>query len=95
MYRDDFQETGSSIFLSLNLLAVPTSEVGASLTPPSKTNTLLFPSSSPGALRRRKETNGSDFSNPNQAVLCLTVVEGRNFCDLPEFHTQEVYLKFR
>ena len=85
--KDDPQDE-SVITLSLNLLAAPVAENISSLT---TKNTILFPSSSPGALRRRKETGSS--ANTNAAVLSLSVIEGRNLDILTDL--QEVYLKFK
>ena len=85
--KDDPQDE-SVITLSLNLLAAPVTENISSLT---TKNTILFPSSSPGALRRRKEAGSS--TNTNAAVLSLSVIEGRNLDIITDL--QEVYLKFK
>ena len=74
---------------SLNLLAIPASDCVQTLAP-SKSNTLLFPPSSPGPLRRRKLTG----SNTNSAILSVAIIEGKILID--ETHeAREIYLKLK
>ena len=77
------------LIVSLNLLAIPASDCVQDLSS-SKSNTLLFPPSSPGPTKRRKLTG----QNTNSAILSVAIIGGTDLVD--ELHeAREVYLKLR
>ena len=89
------------LIVSLNLVSLPTSECNLQWPvstqssilknlSPSKSNTLLFPPS-PNVTRKKKSTCG--FS-PEGGVLCLAIIEGRNFEEANNNENRQVYLKF-
>ena len=81
------------LLVSLNLVSLPTSVPQSSILKnlsPSKSNTLLFPPS-PNVTRKKKSTCG--FS-PEGGVLCLAIIEGRNFEEANNSENRQVYLKF-
>lgn len=89
------------LVVSINMVSLPTSDyclqrpASASSNilktlAPSKSNTLLFPPSSPNLTRKKKSTCG--FS-PEGGVLSVAIIEGRHFEEAIG-ENRQVYLKF-